>query len=167
VTTIPFVIGSGVFCMLAHEVGHLVAARICGVAASELSLGLGPRICGVRLRGMTFNLRAFPVGSFVLLDGTTLRARPMPQQLFVHLGGVAANTLLFVLTFGTIMGWLNLVLAVSNLLPIYKQDGWKCGVLLMRRVFNGSTVQVERAFTLSGGLVSLAFLGVILLRFVK
>jgi hypothetical protein len=115
---------------------------------------------------MSFDLRAFPVGSFVRLDSTALRARPMPQQLFVHLGGVAANTLLFALTFGTIVGWLNLVLVVSNLLPIYGQDGWKCGVLLMRRFFQGNNLQVERVFTLSGGIVSLVLTGLLILRFV-
>jgi hypothetical protein len=89
----------------------------------------------------------------------------MSQQLFVHPGGIIANTLLFTLTF-TILGLLNLLLPISNLLPIYKHDGWKCGVLLMRRFLPGSSLPVERASTLSGGLVTLGLTGLFLLRFI-
>ena len=32
--------------MLIHELGHLAAARACGVRATELGVGWGPRLCG-------------------------------------------------------------------------------------------------------------------------
>ena len=62
--------------LIVHELGHLVAARRCNVRASELSLGLGPRLLGFRLGGVRFSLRVLPLGSFVRLDGTALRDRP-------------------------------------------------------------------------------------------
>ena len=33
--------------MFIHELGHLAAARVCGVPAPELGLGWGPRLFGV------------------------------------------------------------------------------------------------------------------------
>lgn len=140
--------------MLLHEAGHLVAARLCRVRASELSLGLGPRLGGFGLGGVTFSLRAVPFGSFVRLSGTDLSARPLGQQLFVHLGGVVANALVFAATYGTPFGWANLLLAAANLLPLYQHDGWKCGRALIRWVLRFESRPVEWVYTLSGGVAS-------------
>ena len=141
--------------MIVHELGHLIAARACKIAASELGLGMGPRLAGFRLGRITFNLRALPIGSFVMLDGSALKRRSVSAQLFVHLGGVILNLIFGVLTYGTTFGWLNLLLAAGNVLPLYQHDGWKCGVVIMRAWMRGKSQPAERAFTYSGGFVSL------------
>ena len=74
-------VGFTALAMIVHELGHLLAARLCNVPASELGLGMGPRIIGFRFAGIRFNLRAIPVGSFVRLDGTALKERSVPAQL--------------------------------------------------------------------------------------
>ena len=56
-------IGFTALAMLVHEVGHLLAARVSKVPASELGLGLGPRLAGFRVGYIHFSLRAIPVGS--------------------------------------------------------------------------------------------------------
>ena len=141
--------------MIIHEMGHLVAARACKVPASELGLGLGPRLTGFRLGSIHFNLRAIPAGSFVRLDGTALKQRAVRAQLFVHLGGVIFNLIAGLFTYGTMFGWLNLLLAAGNILPIYQHDGWKCGVVIMRALLRRKSQPAERAFTFSGGFASL------------
>lgn len=141
--------------MLIHELGHLIAARCCKVPASELSLGLGPRLCSYQLRGVTFSLRLIPLGSFVRLDGTALEERAIQQRLLVHLGGVIFNVVAGLATFGTIFGWINLLVAASNLLPIYQHDGWKCGLVIVRSLLQRKSQPVEWTFTFSGGFVSL------------
>ncbi len=141
--------------MLVHEVGHLMAAKKCGVPASELSLGLGPRVLGLRLGNLCFSLRAVPLGSFVRLDGTVLKDRSIRQQLFVHLGGIILNTIVGLATFGTIFSWINLLVAAGNVLPLYQHDGWKCGVVIVRSILQRKSQPVEWAFTFSGGFVSL------------
>ena len=144
--------------MIVHELGHLVAARICKVPASEIGLGLGPRLFGFRLGGIAFSLRAIPVASFLRIDGTALKARSVPKQLFVHLGGVTFNLIAAFLTYGTVFGWVNLLLAAGNLLPLYKHDGWKCGVVVMRALLRKKSQPVEWAFTFSGGFASLVII---------
>lgn len=144
--------------MILHELGHLAAARTCKISASEIGLGLGPRLFGFRVAGITFSLRAIPIASFLRIDGTALEARSVPQQLFVHLGGIIFNLVAAFLTYGTVFGWVNLVLAAGNLLPLYKHDGWKCGVVVMRALLRKKSQPVEWALTFSGGFASLAII---------
>jgi len=141
--------------MIVHELGHLAAAKVCKVPASELGLGIGPKLFGFRLGSISFNLRAFPVASFVRLDGTALAARSVQQQLFVHLGGIAFNLIAAFATYGTIFGWINLAIGLVNLLPVYKHDGWKCGVVIVRTLLRRTSKPAEWVFTFSGGLASL------------
>ena len=148
-------IGFTALALIVHELGHLLAARSCQVPASELGLGLGPRLIGFRLAGIRFNLRAIPVGSFVRLDGTALKEKSVRAQLFVHLGGVIFNLIAGFLTYGTIFGWLNLLLADGNILPLYQHDGWKCGVVIMRALMQRKSQPAERVLTFSGGFASL------------
>ena len=142
--------------MLIHELGHLTAAFKCGVPASELALGIGPKLCGLRFGRVQFNLRLLPVSSFVRLDGTALAQRALAQRLFVHLGGVLANLLVGLATYHTSFGQINFLLAATNMLPFYQHDGWKCGVALVRTLLRRQSRTVEIAFTFSGGFLSLA-----------
>jgi membrane-associated protease RseP (regulator of RpoE activity) len=155
-TLIMTIAGLTALALLGHELGHMAAARWCRVTCKELALGLGPRITGLRVRGVSFNLRAIPLGSFVRLDGDELKARPPRQQLFVHLGGVAANALLGVVFLQHPFGWLNRLIAGGNLLPLYQHDGWKCGLVLLRALVGRSSRSMEQTFTYSGGFLSLA-----------
>ena len=148
-------IGFAALAMIVHELGHLLAARSFNVPASELGLGMGPRLAGFRLGTLRFNLRAIPIGSFVMLDGAALKEKSIKAQLLVHLGGVIFNLVAGFFTYGTTFGWLNLLLAAGNILPLYQHDGWKCGVVIMRALMRRKSQPAERAFTFSGGFVSL------------
>ena len=159
-------IGFTALAMLVHEVGHLLAARVSKVPASELGLGLGPRLAGFRLGYIHFSLRAIPVGSFVRLDGTALKQKSVRAQLLVHLGGIILNLIAGVLTYGTIFGWLNLLVAAGNILPLYQHDGWKCGVVIMRALLRRKSEHAERVFTFSGGFASLLIAYAVMRMFV-
>ena len=148
-------IGFAALAMMVHELGHLLAARTCSVPASEMGFGMGPRVAGFRLGGMRFNLRAIPVASFVMLDGAVLKEKSVQAQLLVHLGGILFNIIAGWLTYGSTFGWLNLLLAAGNILPLYQHDGWKCGVVLLRALLQRKSEYVERVFTFSGGFASL------------
>ena len=140
---------------LVHELGHLLAARLCNVPASELGLGMGRKIATFRVAGIKLSFGLLPTGSFVMLDGTVLKQRSIGAQLFVHLGGILFNLVAGLLTYGTTFSWLNLLLAAGNILPLYQHDGWKCGVVILRALMQRTSLQVERAFTFSGGFLSL------------
>jgi len=159
-------IGFAALAMIIHELGHLLVARSCNVSASELGIGMGPRLAGFHLGNISFNLRAIPIGSFVMLDGTALKEKSLKAQLLVHLGGVIFNLVAGFFTYGTTFGWLNLLLAAGNILPLYQHDGWKAGVVIMRALMRGKSQPAERAFTFSGGFVSLVIAWAVLRMFI-
>lgn len=54
----------------AHEWGHFIAARLCGVTVHEFSIGMGPLIWKKDgKKGTKFSLRALPIGGFCALEG--------------------------------------------------------------------------------------------------
>ena len=142
--------------MFIHELGHLAAARLCGVPAPELGLGWGPRLFGLKARGVEFKFHLLPIGAYVRLDMRALQARPLAQQVFVLLAGVMVNLAAAGATQGTWFSLMNLLLAASNLLPLYQQDGWKCGMVMLRALMERRSAVVEWTFTVAGGVVSLA-----------
>ena len=159
----PNLICSVAAALIAHELGHFVAARLCNVPITEAGLGWGRALLGFRVRGLELKLRILPVGAYVKLDMATLQTRVLPQQLLVLLAGIAVNLVLGFLGFGTFFGTFNLALAFANLLPIYQQDGWKAGMVISRRIFNRPVPIVEWTFTIAAGLIALALAALTLL----
>ncbi len=159
-TSVPLIFNliiSALVAMIIHELGHVVAARMCGVRTLEFGLGYGPKLCGLRIGRMQFHLRALPLGTYVRLDGTLLQ-KPFPQQFFIHLSGAIVNFAAALVAHETIFGWINLLVGLANLLPIYYHDGWKCGVVLLRAVLKRRSVFAEKSFTYVGGVVSLVLI---------
>ncbi len=144
--------------LVLHELGHFLAARACRVSVTQAGFGWGPKLFGFRVNGVDYQVRLLPLGAYIRMDMSGLQRRPLFQQLFVLLAGIAVNLILAAIAWGTFFGTLNLALAIGNLLPLYQQDGWKGGMLICRRVFGRSSQLVEWSFTISGGLMSLALL---------
>jgi regulator of sigma E protease len=141
--------------LVLHEMGHFLAARACRVPITQAGFGWGPKLFGFRVKGVDYQLRLLPVGAYIRMDMSALQRRPLFQQLFVLLAGIAVNLILAPIAWGTFFGIINLVLAVGNLFPLYQQDGWKSGMVIFRRVFRRTSPLVEWSFTLSAGLIGL------------
>ncbi|HEX8688093.1 MAG TPA: site-2 protease family protein, partial [Pyrinomonadaceae bacterium] len=141
--------------MFIHELGHLAAARLCGVRAPELGLGWGPKLFEVGAGGVRFKLHLLPIGAYVRLDVKQLQTRPLVQQVFVLLAGVLVNIAAALLTQGSWFSLMNYLLAATNLLPLYQQDGWKCGMVMLRALLRRRSALVEWTFTIAGGFLSL------------
>ncbi len=144
--------------LVLHEMGHFLAARACGVAVTQAGFGWGPKLFSFRVKGVEYQFRLLPVGAFIRMDMAGLQKRPLLQQLFVLLAGIAVNLTLGAVSWGTFFGTLNLVLGIANLFPLYQQDGWKSGMVIFRRLIGRPSPVVEWSFTLSAGLVGLILL---------
>jgi len=144
--------------LVLHEMGHFFAARACKVPVTEAGLGWGPKVFGLRFNGVDYQFRLLPLGAYIRMDMSTLQKRPLFQQLFVLLAGIAVNVILAGVAWGTFFGTLNLVLALANLFPFYQQDGWKSGMVILRRVLKRRSPLVEWSFTLYPGLIGLFLL---------
>lgn len=152
------VVLSFVVALIVHELGHFVAAGLCRVNVVEAGFGWGPKLLSRRVGSVNYYLRLLPFGAYVRMDMAALQRRPLIQQLFVLLAGIAVNLILAVVSWGSFFSALNLVLAVSNLFPLYQHDGWKSGVVIFRKVFKRPSPLVEWSFTLSAGLMGLVLL---------
>ncbi|MET0650758.1 MAG: site-2 protease family protein [Pyrinomonadaceae bacterium] len=144
--------------MFIHELGHLAAARLCGVRAPELGLGWGPKLFEVSAGGVRFKLHLLPIGAYVRLDVKQLQTRPLVHQVFVLLAGVLVNIAAALLTQGSWFSLMNYLLAATNLLPFYQQDGWKCGMVMLRALLERRSPLVEWTFTIAGAVVSFTVL---------
>jgi Zn-dependent protease len=92
------------------------------------------------------------------MDIAALQRRPLLQQLFVLGAGIGVNLVLCVLTWGSLFGAFNLALAIGNLIPVYQLDGWKSGMVIVRKMFGRPSPLVEWILTLGGGAIGLAVL---------
>jgi Peptidase family M50 len=144
--------------MLLHEAGHYAAAYACRVTISEFGIGWGRRIFGFRFREVEYVIRLWPVGAYVRLDLNELQERPLAQQVLVLLAGIIVNLIAGSLTTGTVFSVTNYLLAATNMLPLYQQDGWKCGMVFLRGIFSRRSLLVEWTFTIAGSALSLALM---------
>ncbi|OGO19536.1 MAG: hypothetical protein A2Z14_06435 [Chloroflexi bacterium RBG_16_48_8] len=98
--------------ILAHELGHLLLAVLCGVPVKEFGLGLPPRLFRIAtLKGTVISLNWIPLGGFVLLEGELdpskprgLASKPPLSRLAILFAGSLTNLLI---------GYLLLVLAFT------------------------------------------------------
>jgi membrane-associated protease RseP (regulator of RpoE activity) len=144
--------------LVLHELGHYVAARMCAVPIKQAGFGWGPKLYGVRVSKVDCQLRLLPVGAYVQMDMIALQRRPLLQQLFVLGAGVGVNLVLAVVAWGSLFGALNLALVIGNLIPLYQLDGWKSGMVMIRKLFGRPSPLVEWILTLGGGAIALAVL---------
>jgi regulator of sigma E protease len=107
--------------VLVHELGHMLAAKACGVAVTDFAFGMGPSLVSRVWRGTRYHLCALPIGGFVQIagmegddplnarDGTpavpyaqTWHARSGWQKSFILVAGVLMNFALALVVMFTI-----------------------------------------------------------------
>jgi len=84
-----------------HELGHFMAAKVCGVQVNEFSIGMGP-VLRQRKRGETeYSLRALPIGGFCAMEGEdeesdnprALSAQGFWKKFLIFIAGSGMNFL--------------------------------------------------------------------------
>ncbi len=107
------------FCIFIHEFGHLLAALWRGLRVERFSIGFGPKIWGVKIKGVDYILSLLPFGGYVALpqidhasetpkaaDGTILpRIKPV-DNILTSVAGPVFN-LLFGFFLATIVWWVG------------------------------------------------------------
>jgi len=141
--------------LMLHEIGHVLAAKLCRVSVKQIGFGCGPKVITFHVRGIEYQVRLLPIGAYIRMDIAGLRTRPLAQQLVVLFAGIFVNLVLGVLAWGSFFGTLNLALALTNLLPVYQQDGWKMGIVICRHLLGRASAAVEWSFTILSALIGL------------
>lgn len=52
-----------------HELGHFMAAKLCGVKVNEFSIGMGPTLLKKQKGETLYSLRCLPIGGFCAMEG--------------------------------------------------------------------------------------------------
>ena len=90
----------------AHEWGHFIAARLCGVTVHEFAIGMGPALWKrTGKKGTVFSLRALPMGGYCAMEGeegesedpNSLHRKGFWQQIVIFAAGAFMNFLVGVL----------------------------------------------------------------------
>lgn len=99
-----------VLLIIAHELGHFITAKACGVKVEEFGLGFPPRIFGFKRGETVYSLNWLPFGAFVKLLGEedprhprSLAAKSRGVRFLVLSAGSLMNLLIPVLLFAASM----------------------------------------------------------------
>ncbi len=106
-----------------HELGHFLAAKACGVYVDRFSLGMPPRIFGIRIGETDYCIGALPLGGYVKMAGQEdsplseeereqtyghvpehrwFNNKPVWQRLIIIVSGPLMNMVLAVLLYGVV-----------------------------------------------------------------
>lgn len=119
--------------ILIHELGHFILAKINGVIVEEFSIGMGPKLCGLRSKETQYNIRILPIGGYVKMLGeneesTNPRAftnLAPARRLSIVAAGPIMNIVLAIVLFAIIKGYIigysmPIVSNVINNSPAYQ-----------------------------------------------
>jgi regulator of sigma E protease len=99
-----------------HELGHHLMAKWFGVPVEVFSVGFGPKLLAIRIRGTEYRLSAIPLGGYVKMAGVSLRGESTPngfdsktrwQRFLILLAGPVMN-IAFALALAIVGLWVGI-----------------------------------------------------------
>lgn len=96
--------------LLVHEIGHLTAARWCGVRVISISVGFGAELFGFSDRhGTRWSMAALPVGGCIAFrdnrdcrDAHSLSSKSLGSRAIIYAAGPLANLVLALFISGVV-----------------------------------------------------------------
>ena len=113
------------FLVFFHELGHFLAAKTFGIYVDRFSIGMPPRVAGIKWGETDYCIGALPIGGFVKMAGQEdaplteeerekeygdipperwFNNKPVWQRMIVLLAGPVANLILAVLLYALLAG---------------------------------------------------------------
>lgn len=136
--------------ILAHEAGHFLAARACGIGVQEFAMGMGPLLLKkTSKKGTQFSLRLFPIGGYCqfygededLPDPRAFNRQPIWKRAITVASGPLMNFIvafLVIVLYMSAVGLLAVVPKVAQVEPNAQQVGLMPGDELI--AVNGEAV---------------------------
>ncbi|MCM0648589.1 RIP metalloprotease RseP [Clostridium swellfunianum] len=156
--------------VIVHELGHFTLAKLNGVKVEEFSLGMGPKLFGIKGKETEYLIKALPIGGYVRMlgeeekvsDARAFSSKSPVQKLSIIAAGPLMNFILAILMFafiGSIRGFaLPVVDTVDKDKPAYSagiQNGDKIIMVNNKKIktwddfftevylANGSTMNIK------------------------
>ena len=90
-----------------HELGHFIAAKLCGVQVNEFAFGMGPALFQKQGKETLYSFRAIPVGGYCAMEGEDKEAstentrafnnRKWWQKVIILISGALMNILIAII----------------------------------------------------------------------
>lgn len=116
--------------VVAHEWGHYITAKKCGVLVHEFAVGMGPMLWSKQIGETLYSVRLFPIGGFCRMEeevGESTNQRAMAskkpwQKLLIVSAGAIMNFILAWLLCAVLVGYsgigTNIIQTIENGSPI-------------------------------------------------
>ena len=122
---IAAIIAFGVLIII-HELGHFILAKLNGVKVEEFSIGMGPKLFGIKGKETEYLIKLLPIGGYVKMlgdegkseDPKAFNNKSSARKLSIVAAGPIMNFILGIILFSIIAsarGYLSPV--VSKTLP--------------------------------------------------
>jgi membrane-associated protease RseP (regulator of RpoE activity) len=129
------------FIIIFHELGHLLAAKLCKCGVKVFSIGFGKPLFQIKTKKTIYQLSPFLLGGYCELQDELKYTRSKysftnkkySQKVFISLAGIFMNCIIgFISCFLAkifyneilfIFGCYSIIIGLSNLLPIPALDG--------------------------------------------
>jgi regulator of sigma E protease len=127
VSAAAFIVLVGLLVIL-HELGHFVAAKLCGVRVEAFSFGFGPRLFGFKCGDTDYKVCLLPLGGFVKMTGenpteeaadeiasdpAAFTSHPRWQRMLIGIAGPTVNILLTLFLMFVYYAFINEVPSVT------------------------------------------------------
>ena len=138
--------------IIIHEAGHLVAAKKAGIGVEVFSLGMGKRLCGIKIGGTDYRVSLIPFGGYCKMAGEDpeeaegmdceIGSKPAGHRFWVMAAGSITNYIFAFILFSVVfmMGVPTLSNVVGQVLNGYPAEkaGIKTGDRI--RMINGREI---------------------------
>lgn len=139
--------------VVVHELGHYLAGRALGFTVLEFAVGMGPALFKKEKNGITYSLRAFPIGGMCRFygedeeakDGRSFASHAVWKRIIVVVAGPLMNVLAAILfAAATLMGYgvyvdIPTISEISGIETPAAQAGLKEGDIIY--AINGKTIE--------------------------
>ena len=151
--------------IIAHEFGHFLAARLCGIEVVEFSMGMGPLLLKKRSRrGTQFSVRLLPIGGYCQFygedeerdDPRAFNRQKLWKRALTVASGPLMNFLIAIVVIALYMSLLGLESIVPRVAEI-EEPAMSAGLMVGDEIVtvNGQQVSdtgtIAQAISQSGG----------------
>lgn len=137
--------------VIIHELGHFAMAKFNGVKVHEFSLGMGPKLFGIKGKETEYLIKAFPIGGYVKMEGEdegsndprAFNNKTPGQKLSIVSAGAIMNFVLAIVLFtiiGAVEGYISPV--IGEVVP--NTPAMKAGILVGDKITKVNSVNIER-----------------------
>jgi len=105
--------------IFAHELGHFILARLCGVEVQKFSLGFGPRLFGFQRGPTEYRVSVVPLGGYVKMVGEGVDEEVPPEKIPVSFSHKPVSNRLMIVAAGPVANFVLAFIVFTMILFFY------------------------------------------------